>query len=187
MKNIFSVTSTAAAATMVFALTACSMQEEMAPKPASAPAQAPAANVEAKASAEKAPAKATKLAGDIGLIDTEKNYLIIVSKEGKLVTIDFDAKYQPTQKESVDAKVADIGLAEFGRREIVLAEHEMPGLMAIREEYAARKPLNDKYYAAFKPLDDEYWAAHKPLDDEYYAALKPLAFATLCAMGDYRA
>ena len=110
MKNIFSVTSTAAAATMVFALTACSTQEEMAPKPASAPAQAPAANVEAKASAEKAPAKATKLAGDIGLIDTEKNYLIIVSKEGKLVTIDFDAKYQPTQKDSVDAKVADIGL-----------------------------------------------------------------------------
>jgi adenosylhomocysteinase len=38
-------------------------------------------------------------------------------------------------------KVADIGLAEFGRKEIILAEHEMPGLMAIREEYAARKPL----------------------------------------------
>ncbi len=42
---------------------------------------------------------------------------------------------------TVDHKVADIGLAEFGRKEIVLAEHEMPGLMAIREEYAARKPL----------------------------------------------
>ncbi len=40
-----------------------------------------------------------------------------------------------------DYKVADIGLAEFGRKEIILAEHEMPGLMAIREEYAARKPL----------------------------------------------
>ncbi|WP_164986183.1 adenosylhomocysteinase, partial [Streptomyces roseicoloratus] len=34
-----------------------------------------------------------------------------------------------------DFKVADIGLAEFGRKEITLAEHEMPGLMAIRKEY----------------------------------------------------
>ena len=34
-----------------------------------------------------------------------------------------------------DYKVADLGLADFGRREIRLAEHEMPGLMALREEY----------------------------------------------------
>ncbi|MGW4158111.1 adenosylhomocysteinase [Streptomyces sp. NPDC004788] len=40
-----------------------------------------------------------------------------------------------------DYKVADIGLAEFGRKEITLAEHEMPGLMAIRREYAAAQPL----------------------------------------------
>ncbi|MFJ7023581.1 adenosylhomocysteinase [Streptomyces sp. NPDC101117] len=40
-----------------------------------------------------------------------------------------------------DFKVADIGLAEFGRKEITLAEHEMPGLMAIREEYAQAQPL----------------------------------------------
>ncbi|MFI1811612.1 adenosylhomocysteinase [Streptomyces sp. NPDC020422] len=40
-----------------------------------------------------------------------------------------------------DYKVADIGLAEFGRKEITLAEHEMPGLMAIRREYAERQPL----------------------------------------------
>ena len=40
-----------------------------------------------------------------------------------------------------DYKVADIGLAEFGRKEISLAEHEMPGLMAIREEYAQTQPL----------------------------------------------
>jgi adenosylhomocysteinase len=37
--------------------------------------------------------------------------------------------------------VADIGLAEFGRREIALAEHEMPGLMATREEFGASQPL----------------------------------------------
>ena len=40
-----------------------------------------------------------------------------------------------------DFKVADLSLAEFGRKEIKLAEHEMPGLMSIRAEYAASKPL----------------------------------------------
>src|SRR5215208_1921277 len=46
-----------------------------------------------------------------------------------------------TLTETTDYKVADIGLADFGRREIRLAEHEMPGLMAMREEYGAQKPL----------------------------------------------
>ncbi|HEY8637864.1 MAG TPA: adenosylhomocysteinase [Solirubrobacteraceae bacterium] len=40
-----------------------------------------------------------------------------------------------------DYKVADISLADFGRREIELAEHEMPGLMKTREEYAGAQPL----------------------------------------------
>ncbi|OAA18544.1 adenosylhomocysteinase, partial [Frankia sp. EI5c] len=40
-----------------------------------------------------------------------------------------------------DFKVADLALAEFGRKEIRLAEHEMPGLMATRAEYAASQPL----------------------------------------------
>ncbi|MGI5145309.1 adenosylhomocysteinase [Plantactinospora sp. CA-294935] len=40
-----------------------------------------------------------------------------------------------------DYKVADLSLAEFGRKEIRLAEHEMPGLMSIRREYAAEQPL----------------------------------------------
>ena len=40
-----------------------------------------------------------------------------------------------------DFKVADLALAEFGRKEIRLAEHEMPGLMATRREYAATQPL----------------------------------------------
>ncbi|MBL7490284.1 adenosylhomocysteinase [Frankia sp. AgB1.9] len=42
---------------------------------------------------------------------------------------------------SFDFKVADLALAEFGRKEIRLAEHEMPGLMATRAEYAASQPL----------------------------------------------
>ena len=38
-------------------------------------------------------------------------------------------------------KVADLGLAEFGRKEIEIAEHEMPGLMAVREKYGPQQPL----------------------------------------------
>src|SRR6187397_2582254 len=38
-------------------------------------------------------------------------------------------------------KVKDLGLAEFGRNEIRLAEHEMPGLMALRKQYAGKQPL----------------------------------------------
>src|ERR1700709_2376557 len=38
-------------------------------------------------------------------------------------------------------KVKDLGLADYGRNEIRLAEHEMPGLMKLREEYAAKQPL----------------------------------------------
>ncbi len=41
----------------------------------------------------------------------------------------------------MDFKVADLSLAEFGRKEIQLAEHEMPGLMAMREEYGPAQPL----------------------------------------------
>ncbi|MFN2537120.1 MAG: adenosylhomocysteinase [Mycobacteriales bacterium] len=41
----------------------------------------------------------------------------------------------------MDFKVADLSLAEFGRKEIRLAEHEMPGLMAMRKEYGPSKPL----------------------------------------------
>ncbi|MEU3722054.1 adenosylhomocysteinase, partial [Streptomyces sp. NPDC031705] len=41
----------------------------------------------------------------------------------------------------MDFKVADLSLAAFGRKEITLAEHEMPGLMSIRKEYARTQPL----------------------------------------------
>jgi adenosylhomocysteinase len=42
---------------------------------------------------------------------------------------------------SFDYKVADLGLAEAGRHQLRLAEHEMPGLMALREEYGTAQPL----------------------------------------------
>ena len=43
--------------------------------------------------------------------------------------------------ENLPFKVADLSLADFGRKEIRLAEHEMPGLMATRAEYADSQPL----------------------------------------------
>src|SRR5918995_3822617 len=48
-----------------------------------------------------------------------------------------------TQAETrfTDYVVKDVGLADFGRKEIEIAETEMPGLMALREEYGAAKPL----------------------------------------------
>src|ERR1700755_1723003 len=46
-----------------------------------------------------------------------------------------------TTAQKVDYKVADLSLAEFGRKEITLAEHEMPGLMATRAEYAEKQTL----------------------------------------------
>jgi adenosylhomocysteinase len=47
----------------------------------------------------------------------------------------------PNPKTAADFKVADLSLADWGRKEIAIAETEMPGLMAIREEYAAKQPL----------------------------------------------
>jgi hypothetical protein len=55
-------------------------------------------------------AKAEKISGDIGLLDTEKNYMIVVTKEGKLVTIDYNNKTKVTALMPEQAKVKDIDL-----------------------------------------------------------------------------
>jgi len=114
MKNPNSFTSVAAISIMLM-VSACSTQEEMASKPPPKPAPAapaPSAKAETQAPEEKAAekAKATKLAGDVGLLDTEKNYMILVTKDGKLVTLDFDPKFQPVEKTPHPAKMADVGL-----------------------------------------------------------------------------
>ena len=108
MKNLFSVTAVVFVY-MLFALSSCALQEEMPAKPAVPAAPPPVAKAPP---AEKAPekAKATKVAGDVGLLDTEKNYMILVTKEGKLVTVDFDAKTKATQIDPTPAKMVDIGL-----------------------------------------------------------------------------
>ncbi len=123
MKDLFSISSAAAAVAVAFVISSCSTQDEMASKPAAAPAAPPAkaeAKGESKAKAEtttakaeskgEAKAKAEKARGDIGLLDTEKNYLILVTKEGKLITLDYDAKTKATQIDPTPSKVADIGL-----------------------------------------------------------------------------
>lgn len=60
--------------------------------------------------AEKAKAKAEKVSGDIGLLDTEKNYMIVVTKEGKLVTVDYNQKTKVTALKPGPAKMSDVGL-----------------------------------------------------------------------------
>jgi hypothetical protein len=105
---------------LIFAVSSCSVQDEKPAKPAAPAAAAPAAKSEAKArpeakaeaKAEKAPAKAktTKVAGDVGLLDLEKNYMILVTKDGKLITVDFDPKTKATEIQPTPAKIADIGL-----------------------------------------------------------------------------
>lgn len=46
-----------------------------------------------------------------------------------------------TTEKGLAYKIADIGLADWGRKEIDMAEKEMPGLMAVRERYAKEQPL----------------------------------------------
>ena len=55
-------------------------------------------------------AKAEKVSGDIGLLDTEKNYIIVVTKDGKLVTIDYTQKTKVKELKEKPVKMSDIGL-----------------------------------------------------------------------------
>jgi len=140
MKSLFSA-SALIFVYMLFALSSCSTQDDMTAKPA-APA-APVAKTEKappaeKATAEKAPekAKATKLAGDVGLLDLEKNYMILVTKEGKLVTLDFDPKTTATQVDPTPSKIADIGL---GSSAVVVYEQAGEKAVATSLEFKAAK------------------------------------------------
>ncbi len=74
------------------------------------------AKSEAKAEAK---AKAEKVSGDIGLLDTEKNYMIVVTKDGKLVTLDYNAKTKATELVDTKAKMADVGLGSSATVEYV--------------------------------------------------------------------
>ncbi len=71
------------------------------------------------AKAEPAKAKAEKIAGDIGLLDTEKNYMIVVTKDGKLVTLDFNNKTKATEIVETKVKMGDVGLGSSANVEYV--------------------------------------------------------------------
>lgn len=132
MKGVFSVAGLILIYT-IFALSSCATQQEE----AKAPPAKPAATAEAKKAppAEKAPppakaeakaetkapakAKAEKAKGDVGLLDTEKNYLILVTKEGKLITLDFDQKTKATMLQPKPAKMSEVGLGSAADVEYV--------------------------------------------------------------------
>jgi nucleoid-associated protein YgaU len=142
MKTLYSIVGLALLYT-IFALSSCATQQESkstAAKPAAsaeakqAPAaeKAPAAKAEAKAETKgekkaeakgeekgEAKAKAEKAKGDVGLLDTEKNYMILVTKEGKLITLDFDQKTKATMLEEKPAKMSDVGLGSAADVEYV--------------------------------------------------------------------
>ena len=74
---------------------------------------------EAKKGTEPAKAKAEKVAGDIGLLDTEKNYMIVVTKEGKLITLDYNSKTKVQEIKETKVKMADVGLGSSASVEYV--------------------------------------------------------------------
>ena len=82
--------------------------------------------------------KAEKASGDVGLLDTEKNYLILVTKEGKLITLDFDGKSKVTALKSSEAKMSDVGLGSSATVEYQVKEDK--GLEA--KIKAAEEELN---------------------------------------------
>ncbi|MBI4527130.1 MAG: hypothetical protein HY695_25315 [Deltaproteobacteria bacterium] len=136
MKSLLSIT-TVVLLYMLFALSSCAVQEEKAVAPA-APAVAKAPPAEKKAPAEKAEAKAKpiKAKGDVGLLDLEKNYMILVTKEGKLITLDFTQKTKATQITPTASKVEDIGLGSAAT-----VEYQSKGekKIATKVEYKAAK------------------------------------------------
>jgi hypothetical protein len=143
MKSGFTL-ATIGSVAAVLAFSSCATQEEPTPSAPSTPAAPaakaetpPAAKSEEKAGEEKeAKVKPTKLAGDVGLLDMEKNYMILVTKEGKLVTIDFDPKTKATQIDPTPAKIGDIGL---GSSAVVLYEKSGDKNIATGVEYKPAK------------------------------------------------
>ena len=99
---------------VIFALSSCAVEQQVAtPAKPSAPAAPAMAEAKKAAPAEKpaeAKAKPIKAKGDVGLLDLEKNYMILVTKEGKLITVDFDNKTKVTKVEPTNSKMEDIGL-----------------------------------------------------------------------------
>ena len=96
---------------MVFTLSSCAVQEEMtAPAKPAAPPVMEAKKAPPVAKPAEVKVKPVKAKGDVGLLDLEKNYLILVTKEGKLITADFSDKTKVTKIVPTASKMEDIGL-----------------------------------------------------------------------------
>lgn len=72
-----------------------------------------------KQSEEPAKAKSEKVSGDIGLLDTEKNYMIVVTKDGKLITLDYNNKTKAQEIKETKVKMGDVGLGSSANVEYV--------------------------------------------------------------------
>lgn len=96
--NKLTVSGLAALLAVSFALPVIAQEEKKAEKKAD------------EKSGEPVKAKAEKVSGDIGLLDTEKNYMIVVTKEGKLVTLDFNAKTKAQEIKETKVKMGEVGL-----------------------------------------------------------------------------
>ena len=93
--------------------------------------------------------------------------------------------------EFTDYKVADISLADWGRREIAIAETEMPGLMALRDEFGAAKPLAGRAHRRLPAHDDPDRGADRDADgsrrDGALELVQHLLDPGPCRRGDRRA
>lgn len=111
MKGLLSITGIVLVY-MVFALSSCALEQEMAAPPAKPAAPMVAEAKKPPAKAPEAKVKPVKASGDIGLLDLEKNYVILVTKDGKLITADFDNKTKVQKLVPQAAKMSDINLGQ---------------------------------------------------------------------------
>ncbi len=95
---------------MVFALSSCAVEQQMATPVKPAPAMAEAKKAPPPEKVAEVKVKPIKAKGDVGLLDLEKNYMILVTKEGKLITADFSDKTKVTKIIPTPSKMEDIGL-----------------------------------------------------------------------------
>ncbi len=122
---------------MVFALSSCAVEQQMAtPVKPAAPAMAEAKKAPPAEKPAEAKAKPIKAKGDVGLLDLEKNYMILVTKEGKLITADFSDKTKVTKIVPTPSKMEDIGL---GSSAIVEYQGEGEKKIVTKVEYKGAK------------------------------------------------
>lgn len=78
-----------------------------------------------------------------GEVASHISALVVASKGARLDKkyINLISKYKQMKEEKQDYKIKDINLADYGRKEIIIAEKEMPGLMALRKKFGKKKPL----------------------------------------------